>query len=80
MAMRTISHDALQELVLEQLKAAPGCAGARSVVIATRAESDGPSNWQVGVFDSGLSPIGTCRKAIAAIEDRLAREYPTVED
>jgi hypothetical protein len=80
MAKRRISRDALQRLVLQELKASPGCAGARSVVIATRADEHASSNWQVGVFDSGASPTDTCRKAIASIETCLAHRYAAVDE
>jgi hypothetical protein len=80
MASRNISRSALQELVLQKLKAAPGCGGARSVVIQIGAGADAYSNWQVGLFDSGTSPTDACRKAIAAIETCLQGHYPAVDD
>jgi hypothetical protein len=87
---KMMSRDALQRLLLEQLKAVPGCEGARCVVITIPASArtggdagatariDAP-NWRIGIFDSGTSSIGACRKAIAEIEARLAQDY-TVTD
>jgi hypothetical protein len=80
MASPRISRGALQQLVFERLKAAPGCGGAESVVIVTRARNNAPSTWKVGVFDSGTSSSDACRKAIAAIESCLAGRYTVVED
>ena len=79
MAARTISRDALQELLLEKLKAMPGCSGAQSIVIDKQTAAGAPSNWQVGVFDSGTSPTETCRKALAGIESCLASVYEVHE-
>jgi len=88
---KMMSRDALQRLVLEQLKAAPGCEGARCVVITiptsartggggagATARIDAP-NWRIGIFDSGTSSIGACRKAIAEIEARLAQHYAVAD-
>jgi|ERR1700704_314194 hypothetical protein len=80
MAKHRISRRALQALVLEELKATAGCGGARSVVIETLADEGAPSNWHVGVFDSGTSATGSCRKAIAAIESGLVGRYTAVDD
>jgi hypothetical protein len=47
---KMMSRDALQRLVLEQLKAVPGCEGARCVVITIptfRAD-----RWRRGTFDA----------------------------
>jgi len=89
---KMMSRDALQRLVLEQLKAAPGCEGARCVVITiptsartggggagATARIDAP-NWRIGIFDSGTSSIGACRKAIAEIEARLAQHYAVADN
>jgi hypothetical protein len=80
MASPRISRGALQQLVFERLKAAPGCEGAGSVVIVTRVDNNASSTWKVGVFDSGTSATDACRKAIAAIEACLAGRHTVVED
>jgi hypothetical protein len=80
---KMMSRDALQRLVLEQLKAVPGCEEARCVVItipiSATARIDAP-NWRIGIFDSGTSSIGACRKAIAEIEARLAQDYAVADN
>jgi hypothetical protein len=80
MANRRISRGALEQLVLERLKAAPGCNGARSVVVVMRSEGDTPSNWRVGMFDSGTASSEACRRALASIENRLANDFTAVDD
>jgi hypothetical protein len=89
--VKMMSRDALQQLVLEQLKAVPGCEGARCVVITLPASArtggvgagatagiDAP--WRIGIFDSGTSAIGACRKAIAEIEARMAQDYAVADN
>jgi hypothetical protein len=80
MAMRPISRSVLEEMILKELRATPGCEGACFVAIKTQKDADAPPNWGISVFDSGASSAYSCRRALARIETRLAGRYTALDD
>ena len=67
-----VSVAEIEAILLKELRAVDGCAGARAVTIIPRPPDD---DWICGAVQAGTADPSACRIALAGIEKRLRPVY-----
>ncbi len=80
MARIRIPQRELEALLLGELRAKPGCAGALVVKISVLPGAADGANWNVSALDSGAGEGVTCATTLEQIARQLRRKYDAIPD
>ena len=70
----------IEALILERLRAVPGCEAIEDVSVYPVAPAQAPANWSVGSCGCGRADLDAATKALPGIVAEIARRYELTED
>jgi hypothetical protein len=69
----------IEGLLLAELRAADGCAGAASVSVVPWSDDNPEVNWTLDSYDIGSAPMWECQVALEQIVPRFQAFYELVQ-
>ena len=73
------TRNELEALVLAELQAAPGCAGACHVTVIAYDDYRVSATWEVASFNPGSSRQENCESALGSIISRLQQRFDVLD-